>query len=121
MAVLCTQTTPLSITPDLRWKMLRSRAFASASSTRTPSSGCLNTDELVSPGVFPFNSSNAALGKDGQYRWFLIHYNPFRDERGRVVRWYATGTDINERKINEERTQNENVALREDFDQLPDV
>ena len=72
-------------------------------------------------GGVPFQLEQRALGKDGQYRWFLIHYNPFRDERGRVVRWYATGTDINERKINEERTQNENVALREDFDQLPDV
>jgi formate hydrogenlyase transcriptional activator len=64
----------------------------------------------------PFQLEQRALGKDGQYRWFLIHYNPFRDEQGRVVRWYATGTDINDRKTNEERTQNENVALREEFD-----
>jgi len=33
------------------------------------------------------------------------------------VRWYATGTDIDDRKKNEERTRNENVALREEFDQ----
>jgi formate hydrogenlyase transcriptional activator len=65
----------------------------------------------------PFEAEIRALGKDGQYRWLLIHYKPFRDEQGRIVRWYATGTDINERKRNEERTQNENVALREEFDQ----
>jgi formate hydrogenlyase transcriptional activator len=65
----------------------------------------------------PFQLEQRALGKDGQYRWFLIHYNPFHDEQGRIVRWYATGTDIDERKRNEERTRNENVALREDFDQ----
>ena len=64
----------------------------------------------------PFQIEQRALGKDGQYRWFLIHYNPFRDEQGRVVRWYATGTDINDRKTNEERTRNENIALREEFD-----
>ncbi len=64
-----------------------------------------------------FEAEMRALGKDGQYRWFLVHYKPFRDEQGRVVRWYATGTDINERKRNEERTQNENIALREEFDQ----
>ena len=29
---------------------------------------------------------------------------------------YATGTDIDERKRNEERTKNENIALREEFD-----
>jgi formate hydrogenlyase transcriptional activator len=33
------------------------------------------------------------------------------------VRWYATGTDIDDRKRNEERTRNENIALREEFDQ----
>lgn len=64
----------------------------------------------------PFQLEQRALGKDGQYRWFLIQYNPFRDEQGLIVRWYATGTDINERKRNEERTQNENIALREEFD-----
>ena len=50
----------------------------------------------------PFQIEQRALGKDRQYRWFLIHYNPFRDEQGRIVRWYATGTDINERKRNED-------------------
>jgi formate hydrogenlyase transcriptional activator len=64
----------------------------------------------------PFQIEQRALGKDGQYRWFLIHYKPFHDEHGRVTRWYATGTDIDERKRNEERTRNENVALREEFD-----
>jgi formate hydrogenlyase transcriptional activator len=65
----------------------------------------------------PFELEQRALGRDGQYRWFLIQYNPFRDEQGRIVRWYATGTDIDERKRNEERTRNENIALRESFDQ----
>jgi formate hydrogenlyase transcriptional activator len=32
------------------------------------------------------------------------------------VRWYATGTDIDDRKRAEERTKNENVALREEID-----
>jgi formate hydrogenlyase transcriptional activator len=31
------------------------------------------------------------------------------------VRWYATGTDIDDRKRAEDRTRNENVALREDI------
>jgi len=65
----------------------------------------------------PFEIEQRALGKDGRYRWFLIRYNPFRDEQGSLVRWYATGTDIDDRKRNEERTRNENIALREEFDQ----
>src|SRR5437667_2517188 len=63
----------------------------------------------------PFEIEQRALRKDGQYRWFLIRYNPFRDEEGRLVSWYATGTDIDERKRAEDRTRNENVVLREDI------
>jgi formate hydrogenlyase transcriptional activator len=64
----------------------------------------------------PFEFDHRALGKDGHYRWFLIHYNPFRNERGQVTRWYATGTDIEDRVRAEERTRNENLALREQID-----
>ena len=61
----------------------------------------------------PFEAEQRARRKDGQYRWFLIRYNPFRNEQGEVIRWYATGTDIDDRVRAEERTRNENVALRE--------
>jgi len=54
---------------------------------------------------------------DGSYRWFLIRYNPVRDEQGQVTRWYAAGTDIEDRKQAEERLQRENAALREELDQ----
>jgi transcriptional regulator with GAF, ATPase, and Fis domain len=57
------------------------------------------------------------LGKDGKYRWFLVRYNPLRDDQGRIIRWYATGTDIDDRKRAEERIRDENVALREQIDQ----
>jgi formate hydrogenlyase transcriptional activator len=63
----------------------------------------------------PFEIEQRALRKDGQYRWLLLRYNPFRDEHGRMVRWYVTGTDIDDRKRAEDRTRNENVALREDI------
>jgi formate hydrogenlyase transcriptional activator len=67
-------------------------------------------------GVAPFKNEQRVLGKDGQYRWFLIQYNPLLDDQGRVIRWYATGTDINDRVQAEERTRNENLALREQID-----
>jgi PAS domain S-box-containing protein len=40
--------------------------------------------------------------KDGTYRWFLFRYNPLHDEQGRLRRWYAAGTDIEDRKEAEE-------------------
>ena len=64
----------------------------------------------------PFQIEQRALGKDGRYRWFIIRYNPFHDEQGRLIRWYATGTDIDDRKRAEDRTRNENLALREEID-----
>jgi formate hydrogenlyase transcriptional activator len=64
----------------------------------------------------PFEIESRARGKDGRYRWFMVRYSPFRDEQGQLVRWYATGTDIDDRKRREERTQNENLVLREEID-----
>jgi formate hydrogenlyase transcriptional activator len=64
----------------------------------------------------PFEVEHRVLRKDGQYRWFLTRYNPFRNDEGRVIRWYAAGTDIDDRVRAEERTQNENLALREQID-----
>jgi formate hydrogenlyase transcriptional activator len=64
----------------------------------------------------PFENEQRARRHDGQYRWFLIRYRPLRDDRGQVVRWYATATDIDERKRAEERIRNENLALREEID-----
>src|SRR5881296_2388337 len=64
----------------------------------------------------PFEFEQRARRHDGQYRWFLVQYNRVRDDQSRVLRWYATGTDIDDRKRTEERTRNENLALREDID-----
>src|ERR1700719_4565471 len=64
----------------------------------------------------PFEQEQRGPRRDGEYRWFLIHYNPLRDEQGRVIRWYATGIDIEDRKRAEERMRNENLALREEID-----
>src|SRR6202049_3970212 len=64
----------------------------------------------------PVEAEQRALRKDGQYRWFLIRYNPFRNEQGQLTRWYATGTDIDDRVKAEDRTRNENLALREQID-----
>ena len=64
----------------------------------------------------PFQNEKRILRKDGEYRWFLFHYNPLLDDQGRVIRWYATGTDIDDRVQAEERTRNENLALREQID-----
>jgi PAS domain S-box-containing protein len=52
---------------------------------------------------------------DGSYRWLLTRYNPLRDDKGQITRWYAAGTDIEERKQAEERLRHENIALQEEI------
>ncbi len=69
----------------------------------------------LSSGV-PFEIEKRVLGKDGRYRWFLFRYRPLLDEQGRVARWFATATDIEDRKQAEQRVRNENLALREEID-----
>jgi PAS domain S-box-containing protein len=68
------------------------------------------------PKGIPFETEQRVRGKDGKYRWFLSRYNPLKDEQGRIIRWYATATDIDDRKVAEQRLQNENVVLREEVD-----
>ncbi len=44
-------------------------------------------------------------GKDGQYRWFLSRAYPIRDERGEIVRWFGTNTDITAQREAEQQAQ----------------
>jgi PAS domain S-box-containing protein len=50
----------------------------------------------------PFEQEERHRGADGRYRWFLARGVPLRDEEGRIVRWYGTNTDIEDRKQAEE-------------------
>ena len=53
----------------------------------------------------PFELELRSRRNDGQYRWFLVRYNPLRDEQENVLRWYASATDIDDRKQAEDRLQ----------------
>jgi formate hydrogenlyase transcriptional activator len=64
----------------------------------------------------PFEYETRLKRKDGQYRWFHYRLSPMSDGQGRITRWYAAGTDIDDRKLAEQRLQEENLALREEID-----
>ena len=65
----------------------------------------------------PFEIEQRALRKDGQYRWFLVRYNPFRNEKNEVIRWYATGTDIDDRvRCRKREHATKTLALRRQID-----
>jgi formate hydrogenlyase transcriptional activator len=65
----------------------------------------------------PFELDLCQIRKsNGEHQWRLVQYNPMRDDQGRVIRWYVTGTDIQRQKAEEEKLRNENVALREEIE-----
>ncbi|NJL35545.1 MAG: PAS domain S-box protein [Leptolyngbyaceae cyanobacterium SM1_4_3] len=55
-------------------------------------------------------------GRDGQYRWFLSRAIPIRDQRGKILRWFGTNTDITELRQTEtalqQTTERLNIALK---------
>ncbi|HKA18859.1 MAG TPA: sigma 54-interacting transcriptional regulator, partial [Blastocatellia bacterium] len=51
--------------------------------------------------------------RSGEYRWFLVLFNPLKDEQGQLVRWYATATDIEDRKQAEQALQRSDAYLSE--------
>jgi PAS domain S-box-containing protein len=50
---------------------------------------------------------------DGVYRWFLFRATPSLDGNGRVVKWYGTNTDIEERKRAEDALKRSEAYLAE--------
>ena len=82
----------------------------------TMSTGCARSVSVGLLEGLPFELEMRSLFKNGQYRWQLIQYNPLKDERGQIIRWYVTATDIDDRKRTEERLRNENLVLREEID-----
>ena len=72
---------------------------------------------LISGAGYELEMEKRLRGGDGTYRWFLVRYNPLRDDQGQIVRWYIAGTDIEDRKRDEDKLQQENAALREEIDE----
>jgi formate hydrogenlyase transcriptional activator len=60
----------------------------------------------------PFELEMRMRLKNGQFRWHLCQYNPLKDEQGHIIRWYATATDIDDRKRAEQKLRQSEENLR---------
>jgi PAS domain S-box-containing protein len=56
---------------------------------------------------------------DGVYRWFLIRAQAFRDDSGKIMRWYGTSTDIEDRKRAEQALAGSERNLRLIINTMP--
>ena len=50
----------------------------------------------------PFEMEFPLRGADGVFRWFLTRVKPFKDDEGRIVRWFGSNTNIDERRRNDD-------------------
>src|SRR5258708_1493568 len=51
-------------------------------------------------------------GTTGAYRWFLARGMPHKDDQGTILKWFATSTDIDDRKQAEQRLKENRENLR---------
>jgi PAS domain S-box-containing protein len=59
----------------------------------------------------PFEMEFPLRRADGSFRWFLTRTNPLRDERGHIVRWFGTNTDVDDVKRVEQALRDESRTL----------
>ncbi len=50
----------------------------------------------------PFEMEFPLRGADGTFRWFLTRVEPLHDAGGRIVRWFGSNTNIDERRRNDD-------------------
>ena len=61
----------------------------------------------------PYDFETRIRRFDGVYRWFQVRGLPVRDENGRILRWCALHTDIDERKRAEDALKRSEAFLAE--------
>jgi PAS domain S-box-containing protein len=67
----------------------------------------------------PYESVARVRRFDGEYRWFLSRAVPLRDETGKIIKWYGTNIDIEDRKRAEARVGQAETELRLALDTIP--
>jgi len=59
----------------------------------------------------PFEMEFPIRAADGHYGWFLTRVFPFKDDAGKVIRWFGTNTDVSDKRAAGEKIQELNANL----------
>jgi PAS domain S-box-containing protein len=79
----------------------------------------LETFQEALNSVKPYEVEGRFRRFDGEFRWFLFRASPLCDESGKVVKWYGTNTDIEDRKRAEDALRSHEQNLRLLVDTIP--
>src|ERR1700726_4015064 len=69
----------------------------------------------------PWHTEERVRRADGQYRWFTIDRVAARDENGKIIKWYGTAYDIEDRKRAEDALRESEYKLRQIVETLPSL
>src|SRR5882757_7573399 len=67
----------------------------------------------------PWHTEERVRRADGQYRWFAIDRVAARDENGKIIKWYGTAYDIEDRKRAEDALRESEYKLRQIIETVP--
>jgi PAS domain S-box-containing protein len=61
----------------------------------------------------PWHAEERVRGADGQYRWFAVDRVAARDENSKIIKWYGTAYDIEDRKRAEDALRDSEAKFRD--------
>jgi two-component system CheB/CheR fusion protein len=68
-----------------------------------------------------YDHAHRLRGAKGDYRWFLVRAEPMRDDRGKVVSWFAAGTDVHDQRQAMEALQHSELRFRTMVEGMPQL
>jgi two-component system CheB/CheR fusion protein len=69
----------------------------------------------------PFQNEQRICDGQGEHRWFLVRAEAMRDARGRVVHWFAAGTDIHDQRVATEALRRSERRFRTLVEGMPQL
>src|SRR6266478_4561026 len=69
----------------------------------------------------PFEAESRVRRADGEYRWFLHRKVPLRDGLGKIVKWYGSSIEVEDRKRAEEKIRRDEREVRQQIDSIPQL
>src|SRR5882762_6063496 len=130
----------LDMIPTLAWLVeedglsfvnRRWREYTGLTSEEAQGSGCMSVmhpddleraksrSEEIRQSKVPATVEYRLRRHDGIYRWFMSHATPSLDERGNVLKWFGTLTDIEDRKLAESRLKESEEYHRRIVNSIP--
>ncbi|WP_022824515.1 PAS domain-containing protein [Hymenobacter norwichensis] len=67
----------------------------------------------------PYQAEARLRDQEGNFRWFLIRAQPFRNEQGVITKWFGSNTDVHEQKHLEQKLVESEEYFRLMADRVP--